>query len=195
MMKQNSTVILMLLVGMVLTISLAHAGDKTETSQASTVTTERPVPTTMTTPTTGTTPKLSAPVSRAAASPASGEEINWQVISSGGTEGTSTNFVLKGTLGQTAVGHGSSTNYGLSHGFWQQFGCCIGIRGNVDGDGADACNVADLTYLVDFLFFEGPVPPCTEEGDVDGSGAINVADLTYLVDYLFFEGPDPAQCP
>ncbi len=128
----------------------------------------------------------------------SGEQINWQVISSGGTKGSSTNFQLNGTLGQTAVGYGSSTSYGLSHGFWQEFGgggCCVGIRGNVDGDGADACNVADLTYLVDFLFFEGPAPPCFEEGDVDGSEAINVADLTYLVDYLFFDGPAPAQCP
>ncbi len=130
--------------------------------------------------------------------PASGEEINWQVISSGGTEGTSANFALKGTVGQTAVGFGSSPSYGLSHGFWQEFGgggCCVVIRGNVDGDEADACNVADLTYLVDYLFFDGPAPPCTEEGDVEGSGAINVADLTYLVDYLFFDGPAPAPCP
>jgi len=39
------------------------------------------------------------------------------------------------------------------------------------------------------VFFDGPPPPCPEEGDVDGSGAINVADLTYLVDFLFFDGP------
>ncbi len=130
------------------------------------------------------------------AEPAAGEEINWQVISSGGTRGTSPNFVLNGTVGQTAVGFGSSTNYGLSHGFWQEFGggCCIGIRGNVDGDPGDATNVADLTFLVDFLFFEGPAPPCFEEGDVDASGAINVADLTYLVDFLFFEGPALVPC-
>jgi len=60
---------------------------------------------------------------------------------------------------------------------------------------ADAVNVADLTYLVEFLFFDGPPPPCPEEGDVDGSGGINVADLTYLVDFLFFGGPPPAPCP
>ncbi|MCK4858797.1 MAG: hypothetical protein KAT58_12555, partial [candidate division Zixibacteria bacterium] len=72
--------------------------------------------------------------------------------------------------------------------------CCIGIRGNVDGDGADACNVADLTYLVDYLFFGGPAPPCTEEGDVNGDGGINVADLTHLVEYLFFGGPPPPSC-
>ena len=132
------------------------------------------------------------------AEPATGEEINWQVISSGGTKGTSTNFVLNGTVGQTAVGYGSSTNYGLSHGFWQEFGpttCCNhdGIRGDVDYN--MALNVADLGYLVDFLFFGGPPPPCLEEGNVNGDGGINVADLGYLVDYLFFNGDDPAACP
>jgi len=137
---------------------------------------------------------------RAAIAARSGEEINWQVISSGGTEGTSTNFALKGTVGQTAAGEGSSTNYGLSHGFWQEFGapsCCVGIRGNVDGDPGNQVNVADLTYLVDYLFRGGPPPPCTEEGNVDGDPGeqINVADLTYLVDYLFRGGPLPVTCP
>jgi len=34
-------------------------------------------------------------------------------------------------------------------------------EGNVNGDGVGAINVADLTYLVDFLFFDGdPPPPC-----------------------------------
>lgn len=73
--------------------------------------------------------------------------------------------------------------------------CCVGIRGNVDGGVADAVNVVDLIYLVDYLFFDGPPPPCMEEADVDGSGAINVADVTHLVDFLFFGGPAPAACP
>ena len=55
--------------------------------------------------------------------------------------------------------------------------------------------MADLTYLVDYLFDNGPMPPCPGESDTDGSGAINVADLTYMVDYLFFEGPAPVLCP
>jgi hypothetical protein len=55
--------------------------------------------------------------------------------------------------------------------------------------------VADLTYLVDYLFRNGPAPPEPQAVDVDGSGGgPNVADLTYLVDYLFRNGPNPI-CP
>ncbi len=105
---------------------------------------------------------LSADTTKSSTSdPATGEEINWQVISSGGTKGTSTNFGLNGTVGQTAVGTGSSTNYGLSHGYWQEFGGggCCNKRGDVDGGGE--IDVGDLTRLVCFLF-QGcpPLPPC-----------------------------------
>jgi hypothetical protein len=72
--------------------------------------------------------------------------------------------------------------------------CCIGIRGDVNGSGNPAPNVADLTYLVDYLFRGGPAPPCYEEGDVNGDGDINIADLTYLVDFLFRGGPPPPPC-
>ncbi len=79
--------------------------------------------------------------------------------------------------------------------FGDTTGCCNhdGIRGDVNYE--MGLNVADLSWLVDYLFFGGPAPSCPEEGDVDGSGAINVADITYLVDYLFFLGPAPPACP
>jgi len=74
--------------------------------------------------------------------------------------------------------------------------CCNhdGIRGDVNYDFAGP-NIADLTFLVSFLFRGGPAPPCFEEGDVNGDGAINIADLTYLVDFLFRGGPPPPPCP
>ncbi len=66
------------------------------------------------------------------------------------------------------------------------------ICGDVNGNGAGP-NVEDLTYLVDYLFKEGPPPPVLAAANVDGIGgeAIDVADLSYLVDYLFRSGPEP----
>jgi len=74
-------------------------------------------------------------------------------------------------------------------------GCCIGLRGNVNFDGADEVNVTDLTALVAYLFSGGETPPCFEEADIDASTAINVTDLTYLVSYLFQSGVEPVACP
>ncbi len=70
---------------------------------------------------------------------------------------------------------------------------CCKVRG--DADHSSSINVADLTFLVNYLFKGGPPPPCIEEGDADSSGGINVADLTYLVAYLFKGGPAPQPCP
>jgi len=74
--------------------------------------------------------------------------------------------------------------------------CCLGIRGNANGIGE--VNVADLTYLVDYLFKGGIAPSCVDEANVDGlspSGVpVDVADLVYLVDYIFKGGPAPIPC-
>jgi len=77
--------------------------------------------------------------------------------------------------------------------------CCMPpIGGNVDFDPGDAIDIADLVWLVDFMFTGGPTPPCMEEADIDGSGLglpIDISDLVYLVDYMFNGGPPPAVCP
>ncbi|MBU8932719.1 MAG: right-handed parallel beta-helix repeat-containing protein [candidate division Zixibacteria bacterium] len=73
--------------------------------------------------------------------------------------------------------------------------CCV-VRGDVDHSGI--INIADLTYLVAYMFTGGPPPPCTEEGNVDGQsgkGPINIADVTYLVCYLFLGSCPPPPCP
>ncbi len=74
--------------------------------------------------------------------------------------------------------------------------CCEDQRGNVDDDPVDDCNVADLTYLVAYLFQGGAEPPCMPEANVNGdpNEEVNVADLTYLVAYLFQGGNPPLDC-
>ncbi|MDH3890132.1 MAG: thrombospondin type 3 repeat-containing protein [candidate division Zixibacteria bacterium] len=72
---------------------------------------------------------------------------------------------------------------------------CTGDRGNINGDMGDIVDIADLVYLVDYMFNGGPPPPVMEEADVDGSTVLDIADLVYLVDYMFSGGPPPVPCP
>ena len=58
--------------------------------------------------------------------------------------------------------------------------------GDVDLSGQ--MNIADVTYLVAYLFTGGPAPPVTQTADFDKNGAINIADLTALVDLMFGGG-------
>ena len=72
--------------------------------------------------------------------------------------------------------------------------CCNhdGIRG--DADYNNAINVADLTFLVDYLFKNGAEPPCSMEADVNSDSDVLVDDLTNLVNYLFKGGAPPNPC-
>jgi subtilisin family serine protease len=72
--------------------------------------------------------------------------------------------------------------------------CCIGIRGNVDGDFEEKINVADMTTLISHLFKGYTGVTCLEEADVNGDGLINITDMTYLIGYLFTGGPHPVPC-
>ena len=135
--------------------------------------------------------KLEA-MSKTSAVGRTGEQIKWQVISGGATNGSSTNYSLMGTVGQTAVGSGSSTNYGINHGYWQNFtsgaGCC-NLPGDFNDDGS--VDISDLTAMVDFMFGGGPAAVCADEADVNGDNGIDISDLTYRVDFMFGGGPAP----
>ncbi len=79
--------------------------------------------------------------------------------------------------------------------------CCVGIRGNVNGDFNDAASISDVTYLVDYLFGHPPLPAplCPEEANVNGDpdGMINISDITYFINWKFGIpiGPPPPPCP
>jgi len=89
----------------------------------------------------------------------------------------------------------ATNRFDLSRWSTSVFSAQFFVRGDVDGSGS--IDIADLTYLVDYLFRGGPLPPCTEGGNVDGDAGnqINVGDLTYLVAYLFRGGPPPPPSP
>ena len=63
------------------------------------------------------------------------------------------------------------------------------ICGDIDGNGVGP-DIADLVYLVNYMFNGGPEPPVIEACDVDGNGVgPDIADLVYLVNYMFNGGP------
>ncbi len=64
-----------------------------------------------------------------------------------------------------------------------------------DADSSGAVNVADLTYLVNFLFQGGASPKPLLAGDCDGNGSVEVSDVTCLVEYLFRNGLEPCDTP
>jgi hypothetical protein len=66
------------------------------------------------------------------------------------------------------------------------------VRGDANADGV--INVADVVYLVNFLYRNGDPPRPMEAGDANCDGIVNVADVVYLVNYLY-RGGDPPGCP
>lgn len=48
--------------------------------------------------------------------------IPWDVVAAGGGEMASTNYALKGTVGQGAIGPGSSSSYTIGAGYWYGLG-------------------------------------------------------------------------
>lgn len=158
-----------------------------------------------TTPTETNTPtvQLTSPTTEpATASPRAGEEINWQVIASGGGMSTLGSMILASTVGQTVAGQSSMGDYVLNSGFQQNFeeggGCCIPpMRGDVNYDGAELIDISDLLYLIDFMFQSGPAPVCFDEADIDASGSepLDISDLVWLIDYMFTGGEPPPACP
>jgi hypothetical protein len=63
------------------------------------------------------------------------------------------------------------------------------LRGDANGDGI--VDPADVVYLINYLFKEGPVPDPEEAGDANCDGVIDPADVVYLINYLFRGWPPP----
>lgn len=136
----------------------------------------------------------------ASATDEKGRVIKWQIICTGSgcgnddvvfTAGYQDVHFLCGTLGQVAVGRGSSPSFGINQGFWQETVTGDYIRGDANTDGV--VNVADVVYLVNFLYRSGDAPAPMWCGDANCDEIVNVADVVYLVNYLY-RGGDPPSC-
>jgi PKD repeat protein len=65
----------------------------------------------------------------------------------------------------------------------------IGVCG--DADNNSAVNILDITYLISYLYKDGPEPESMWAADPDGNGMVNILDITYLISFLYKDGPDP----
>jgi hypothetical protein len=61
--------------------------------------------------------------------------------------------------------------------------------GDVNED--EIIDIADVVFLINYLFIGGPVPNPLALGDPSGDCSIDIADVTYLINYLFNAGPEP----
>lgn len=59
------------------------------------------------------------------------------------------------------------------------------LVGDIDGSGSLPMNIADLVYLVDWMFSGGPSPICPQSADCNGDSSADIADLVCWVDWMF----------
>lgn len=69
------------------------------------------------------------------------------------------------------------------------------LMGDVTQDGE--LTLADVTYLVNYVFLGGPAPPLPAAADLkcDGSGDLTLTDITRLVNLIFLGASAPPLCP
>jgi hypothetical protein len=119
--------------------------------------------------------------------PKAGEEINWQVLSSGGGTSSDGSLTLSGTLGQVAVGLSSDGSQDIHHGYWQDFSSPF-LCGDANGSGY--MDIDDIIFVIDYMFTGGPAPVPLATADVNCSGDIDMDDIVYMIDYMFTGGRD-----
>jgi hypothetical protein len=78
-----------------------------------------------------------------------------------------------------------------NHSGYQAYACrfSVFVLGDVNRDGS--VTVADVVYLINYLFKGGPAPDPLMRGDVNHYGNVTVADAVFLINYLFKGGPAP----
>lgn len=64
-----------------------------------------------------------------------------------------------------------------------------------DADSNLAVNLLDITFIIAFLYMDGPAPDPIEAADVNLDGNVNLLDITYLINYLYKDGPAPCEGP
>jgi aminopeptidase N len=60
-----------------------------------------------------------------------------------------------------------------------------------DANGSHDIDIADVVFLVSYIFLGGPAPNPTIAGDSNCSSSTDISDAVYLISYIFGGGPAP----
>ncbi|MEM7166640.1 MAG: dockerin type I repeat-containing protein, partial [Planctomycetota bacterium] len=62
-------------------------------------------------------------------------------------------------------------------------------RSDVNND--SQFNIADVVYVLQYLFANGAAPTCFDAADMNDDGGIDISDPVYMATYLFSLGAEP----
>jgi hypothetical protein len=65
------------------------------------------------------------------------------------------------------------------------------VYGDASGDGI--VDIADVMYLINYLFLGGSAPDPMAAGDASGDCTVDTGDVLYLINYLFLGGSPPQE--
>jgi len=85
--------------------------------------------------------------------------------------------------------NGAGVFVAMTPSFAQRNNCSATFCSDANND--RSVDVADVVYLVSYIFSGGPAPKPLAAGDADCSGDIDIADCVYLINYIFSVGPQP----
>ena len=60
-----------------------------------------------------------------------------------------------------------------------------------DADDNNVVDIADVMFIIDYLYLGGGAPSHPESADTDGRPGLNILDVAYILRYLYFAGSVP----
>jgi hypothetical protein len=117
-------------------------------------------------------------------------EIPKDVLDGGIQEIASDAYSVWSSVGQPVISNMQGGEYVLMGGFWAAF--TYFVAGDCSND--ETVDIADVIYLINYLFIGGSPPAALPSGDVNCDGSIDSGDLVYLMNYLFLGSSAPLMC-
>jgi len=86
------------------------------------------------------------------------------------------------------LNNGSVVEAGIDDFSVVSYECVEYVCGDANAD--LVVNIIDITYIIAYLYDNGPEPQPMDAADVNGSSDINIMDVTAIIENLYFDGED-----